>query len=112
MAKLVPFGDIGKATNDLLSKDYPINAFKLEAKTFAPNGVVYEIVLNFILDNETPRLPLSTDTHLLFRNLAWIYSRVLHSTVTLFLGEILPLQPQSTLNECFEAVMGFYLVVK
>jgi len=41
MAKLVPFGDIGRAAKDLLSSNYPINTFKLEARTFAPNGVSF-----------------------------------------------------------------------
>jgi voltage-dependent anion channel protein 2 len=36
----VKFGDIGKAANDLLGKDYPVGQVKLEVKTFATNGVV------------------------------------------------------------------------
>jgi hypothetical protein len=36
----VPFADIGKATSDLLGKDFPVGHTKLELKTVAPNGVV------------------------------------------------------------------------
>jgi len=36
----VAFNDIGKASKDLLSKDFPVGSAKLEVKTTAPNGVV------------------------------------------------------------------------
>jgi hypothetical protein len=36
----VPFADIGKSSNDLLGKDFPVGQTKLELKTVAPNGVV------------------------------------------------------------------------
>lgn len=36
----VPFADLGKSTNDLLGKDFPVGQTKLELKTVAPNGVV------------------------------------------------------------------------
>lgn len=36
----VPFADLGKSTNDLLGKDFPVGHTKLELKTVAPNGVV------------------------------------------------------------------------
>lgn len=42
MAKYVPvpFADLGKPTNDLLGKDFPVGQTKFELKTVAPNGVV------------------------------------------------------------------------
>ncbi|KAF9398945.1 Mitochondrial porin, partial [Podila epigama] len=42
MAKYVPvpFADLGKPTNDLLGKDFPVGQTKFELKTVAPNGVI------------------------------------------------------------------------
>lgn len=40
MANVPAFSDIGKATNDLLGKDYPIGAAKLEVNTTTANGIV------------------------------------------------------------------------
>jgi len=37
------FKDLGKAANDLLSKDYPIAGTALEVKTKAPNNVVFKV---------------------------------------------------------------------
>ncbi|KAI8358330.1 voltage-dependent ion-selective channel [Mortierella sp. GBAus27b] len=42
----VPFADLGKATNDLLGKDYPVGHTKLELKTVAPNGVTFNVLGN------------------------------------------------------------------
>ncbi|ORX91464.1 hypothetical protein K493DRAFT_264505 [Basidiobolus meristosporus CBS 931.73] len=39
----VPFSDIGKSVNDLLGKDYPTGAVKLEVKTTAANGVTFTV---------------------------------------------------------------------
>lgn len=36
----VPFADVGKASNDLLGKDFPVGQTKFEVKTVAPGGVV------------------------------------------------------------------------
>jgi voltage-dependent anion channel protein 2 len=36
----VPFADIGKSSNDLLGKDFPVGQTKFELKTVAPGGVV------------------------------------------------------------------------
>lgn len=36
----MPFSDLAKPTNDLLTKDFPVVGHKLEVKTFAPNNVV------------------------------------------------------------------------
>ena len=36
----VPFADLGKSTNDLLGKDFPVGQTKFELKTVAPGGVV------------------------------------------------------------------------
>ena len=41
----IAFADIGKPTKDLLSKDFTVGAFALEAKTKATNGVVFENLL-------------------------------------------------------------------
>ena len=38
----VPFADLGKSTNDLLGKDFPVGQTKFELKTVAPGGVVSE----------------------------------------------------------------------
>ncbi|EGG07262.1 uncharacterized protein MELLADRAFT_116326 [Melampsora larici-populina 98AG31] len=45
MSQPVPpsFKDLGKAANDLLSKDYPISGTQLEVKTKAPNNVVFKV---------------------------------------------------------------------
>ncbi|KAJ1566079.1 Mitochondrial porin [Nowakowskiella sp. JEL0078] len=40
------FSDIGKAANDLLSKDYPIGSAKLEVNTTTSNGVKFTVVGN------------------------------------------------------------------
>jgi voltage-dependent anion channel protein 2 len=40
MAVPVPFNDIGKSSKDLLTKDFPVGAVKLEVKTTAADGVV------------------------------------------------------------------------
>ncbi|KAJ1648779.1 Mitochondrial porin [Dispira simplex] len=37
------FSDIGKSTNDLLSKDYPTGVVKLEVKTLTANGVNFTV---------------------------------------------------------------------
>ncbi|CAH7673710.1 voltage-dependent anion-selective channel protein 3 [Phakopsora pachyrhizi] len=37
------FKDLGRAANDLLSKDYPISGTNLEVKTKAPNNVVFKV---------------------------------------------------------------------
>lgn len=37
------FKDLGKAANDLLSKDFPVNGTNLEIKTKAPNNVVFKV---------------------------------------------------------------------
>ncbi|KAK3806455.1 MAG: voltage-dependent ion-selective channel [Benniella sp.] len=42
----VPFADIGKATSDLLGKDFPVGHTKLELKTVAPNGVTFNVLGN------------------------------------------------------------------
>lgn len=39
----IPFTDIGKSVNDLLGKDYPAGAVKLEVKTTTPNGVNFTV---------------------------------------------------------------------
>ncbi|TPX32925.1 hypothetical protein SmJEL517_g04091 [Synchytrium microbalum] len=39
----VPFSDIGKSSSDLLSKDYPIGATKLEVNTTASNGTKFTV---------------------------------------------------------------------
>ncbi len=36
----MPFSDLSKPSNDLLSKDFPVSGTKLEVKTVAPNNVV------------------------------------------------------------------------
>lgn len=36
----MPFSDLSKPSNDLLTKDFPVVGHKLEIKTFAPNNVV------------------------------------------------------------------------
>ncbi|KAL1923567.1 uncharacterized protein VTP21DRAFT_8547 [Calcarisporiella thermophila] len=45
MSQPVPiaYPDLGKASNDLLGKDYPVGAVKLEVKTTAPNGVTFTV---------------------------------------------------------------------
>lgn len=40
------FSDLGKSTNDLLSKDYPIGSAKLEVNTTTPNGLKFTVVGN------------------------------------------------------------------
>jgi Eukaryotic porin len=35
--------DLGKSSNDLLSKDFPISGSNLEVKTKAPNNVVFKV---------------------------------------------------------------------
>lgn len=45
----VPFADVGKASNDLLGKDFPVGQTKFEVKTVAPNGVVS--ALSFFLSS-------------------------------------------------------------
>ncbi|RUO95496.1 eukaryotic porin/Tom40, partial [Jimgerdemannia flammicorona] len=42
----VPFNDIGKSAKDLLTKDFPTDAVKLEVKTTAPNGVTFRVTGN------------------------------------------------------------------
>jgi len=42
----VPFADLGKSTNDLLGKDFPVGHTKLELKTVAPNGVTFNVLGN------------------------------------------------------------------
>jgi len=42
----IPFNDIGKSAKDLLTKDFPTGAVKLEVKTTAPNGVVFKVTGN------------------------------------------------------------------
>ncbi|KAF9165292.1 Mitochondrial porin [Actinomortierella ambigua] len=42
----VPFADLGKASNDLLGKDYPVGQTKFELKTVAPNGVTFNVLGN------------------------------------------------------------------
>ncbi|KAG0094310.1 Mitochondrial porin, partial [Podila epicladia] len=42
----VPFADLGKSTNDLLGKDFPVGQTKLELKTVAPNGVTFNVLGN------------------------------------------------------------------
>ncbi|KAF9301996.1 Mitochondrial porin, partial [Mortierella antarctica] len=46
MAKYVPvpFADLGKPTNDLLGKDFPVGQTKFELKTVAPNGVTFNVL--------------------------------------------------------------------
>ncbi|KAF9312149.1 Mitochondrial porin [Podila horticola] len=48
MAKYVPvpFADLGKPTNDLLGKDFPVGQTKFELKTVAPNGVTFNVLGN------------------------------------------------------------------
>lgn len=36
------YKDFGKAANDLLNKDYPLGVTTFEAKTRAPNGVLFK----------------------------------------------------------------------
>lgn len=45
MSQPVPpsWKDLGKAANDLLSKDYHLNGTQLEIKTKAPNGVTFKV---------------------------------------------------------------------
>ncbi|KAI8820833.1 eukaryotic porin/Tom40 [Fimicolochytrium jonesii] len=38
------FSDIGKTTNDLLNKDFPLGAAKLEVNTFTNNGVKFTVL--------------------------------------------------------------------
>lgn len=45
------FGDLGKATNDLLGKDYPIGSAKLEVNTTTPNGIKFTV--NGTKDNKS-----------------------------------------------------------
>ncbi|KAF9275212.1 Mitochondrial porin, partial [Mortierella alpina] len=42
----VPFSDLGKSTNDLLGKDFPVGQTKFELKTVAPNGVTFNVLGN------------------------------------------------------------------
>jgi len=42
----VPFADLGKSTNDLLGKDFPVGHTKLELKTVTPNGVTFNVLGN------------------------------------------------------------------
>ncbi|KDN52047.1 hypothetical protein K437DRAFT_272747 [Tilletiaria anomala UBC 951] len=46
MAAPIPpsWKDLGKAANDLLTKDYPIQGSTLEVKTKAPNGVTFRVL--------------------------------------------------------------------
>ncbi|CAI2177398.1 8734_t:CDS:2 [Funneliformis geosporum] len=37
------YSDIGKSASDLFGKDFPVGAFKLEAKNTAPNGVSFTL---------------------------------------------------------------------
>lgn len=39
----IVFSDIGKAANDLLMRDYPVGAIKIEGKTVASNGVNFNV---------------------------------------------------------------------
>jgi voltage-dependent anion channel protein 2 len=43
----VPFADLGKATNDLLSKDFPVGQTKFELKTVTADGVVSPLLRSF-----------------------------------------------------------------
>ncbi|ORX89314.1 hypothetical protein K493DRAFT_69395 [Basidiobolus meristosporus CBS 931.73] len=43
MSTPVPFSDLGKPANDLLGKDYPVGAVRLEVKTTASNGVSFTV---------------------------------------------------------------------
>lgn len=45
------FGDLGKPTNDLLSKDFPIGSAKLEVNTTTPNGIKFTV--NGTKDNKS-----------------------------------------------------------
>ncbi|KAF9437710.1 Mitochondrial porin [Entomortierella beljakovae] len=40
----VPFADLGKASNDLLGKDFPVGQTKFELKTVAPGGVTFNVI--------------------------------------------------------------------
>ncbi|KAG0254018.1 Mitochondrial porin [Mortierella polycephala] len=40
----VPFADLGKSTNDLLGKDFPVGQTKFELKTVAPGGVTFNVL--------------------------------------------------------------------
>ncbi|KAF9357923.1 Mitochondrial porin [Mortierella sp. NVP85] len=40
----VPFADLGKATNDLLSKDFPVGQTKFELKTVTADGVTFNVL--------------------------------------------------------------------
>ncbi|KAF9153831.1 Mitochondrial porin [Mortierella sp. AD011] len=40
----VPFSDVGKSTNDLLGKDFPVGHTKFELKTVAPGGVTFHVL--------------------------------------------------------------------
>ncbi|CAO3671132.1 unnamed protein product [Umbelopsis vinacea] len=51
MSVPVAFNDIGKASKDLLSKDFPVGSAKLEVKTTAPNGVTFKV--NGLRDNKS-----------------------------------------------------------
>ncbi|KAK3832114.1 MAG: eukaryotic porin/Tom40 [Linnemannia elongata] len=42
----VPFADVGKASNDLLGKDFPVGQTKFEVKTVAPGGVTFNVLGN------------------------------------------------------------------
>ncbi|RUS22816.1 hypothetical protein BC937DRAFT_86676 [Endogone sp. FLAS-F59071] len=42
----IPFNDLGKPAKDLLTKDFPTGAVKLEVKTTTPNGVVFKVTGN------------------------------------------------------------------
>ncbi|KAG0052469.1 Mitochondrial porin, partial [Gryganskiella cystojenkinii] len=42
----VPFADLGKSTNDLLGKDFPVGQTKFELKTVAPGGVTFNVLGN------------------------------------------------------------------
>jgi len=47
----VAYSDVGKSVNDLLGKDYPTGAVKLEVKTTAANGVTFTV--NGAKDNKS-----------------------------------------------------------
>ncbi|KAF9144528.1 Mitochondrial porin [Mortierella sp. GBA39] len=42
----VPFADVGKASNDLLGKDFPVGQTKFEVKSVAPGGVTFNVLGN------------------------------------------------------------------
>ncbi|KAH6912666.1 voltage-dependent ion-selective channel [Coprinopsis sp. MPI-PUGE-AT-0042] len=79
--------DLGKSSNDLLSKDYPIFGAALEVKTVTPSGVAFKVAGNkdskSNLINGDLEAKYTDKVHGLTVTQAWTTSNVLRNTVEL-----------------------------